>query len=99
MMKISYQIYDQQNEKLLAACDKELLGKTFAEEDLHLDVKESFYGGREKELDDIEKEFRCATIANLVGKNTVDKAIENGFGFEEDVLWIEGVPHLQIVRI
>ncbi len=98
-MKISYQIYDQQHEKLLAACDKDLLGETLREGDLHLEVKESFYGGNEIEEEKMVTQFESSTIANLVGEKTVDLALENDFGYEEDVLWIDGVPHLQIVRL
>ncbi|MFW6141493.1 MAG: DUF424 domain-containing protein [Candidatus Saliniplasma sp.] len=98
-MKVSYCVYDQQGEKLLAACDKHLLGETLKEGELHLNIKETFYGGDEIEIDDIVKHFKSSTIANLVGENTVNKAIEHGFGYEEDVLMIEGVPHLQIVRM
>ncbi|MFO7793078.1 MAG: DUF424 family protein [Candidatus Saliniplasma sp.] len=98
-MKISYQIYDQKNEKLLAACDKELLGETLKEGELHLEIKKSFYGGKEVEIDKIVNQFESSTIANLVGERTVNIALENGFGYEEDILWIEGVPHLQIVRL
>jgi len=98
-MKISYCLYDQQGEKLLAACDKQLLGKTLEEGELHLNVKESFYGGQEMEIEEISSYFESITIANLVGENTVKKALEKGFGYEEDVLMIQGVPHLQIVRM
>ena len=99
MMIISYCVYDQQGEKLLAACDKNLLGNIFEEEELHLEVKNSFYSGHEMELEDIDDVFDSATIANLVGENIVGKAIESGFGYEEDIIWVEGVPHLQVVRM
>ncbi len=98
-MKISYSVYEQKGEKLLAACDKHLLGETLKEGEMNLKVKESFYGGEEVEIDGLVQYFKTSTIANLVGKKTVEKAIENGFGYEEDILMIQGVPHLQIVRI
>lgn len=98
-MMVSYCVYDQQGEKLLAACDKDLLGETLEEGELHLKVKESFYGGNEMELEQLVEHFKSSTIANLVGEKTVNKAIDLGFGYEEDILMIEGVPHLQIVRM
>ncbi len=98
-MMVSYCVYDQQGEKLLAACDKNLLGKTLVEGELHLEVKESFYGGGEMDLEDLVDYFKSSTIANLVGEKTVNKAIDLGFGYEEDILMIQGVPHIQIVRM
>ncbi|MFW6040514.1 MAG: DUF424 domain-containing protein [Thermoplasmatota archaeon] len=98
-MTISYRIYQQGDEVLLAACDKELLGKTFKEGDIHLQVKESFYGGDEIDRKELSKQFSDTTIANLVGEKTVDTALDQGFGFKENVLWVDNIPHLQIVRM
>ena len=98
-MDVSYQIYERGNDVLLAACDKELLGKKFEEEDIQLDVSESFYGGDETKTDQICEELKHSNIANLVGEKVIDAVIEAGFGDKEDVLWIDDVPHLQILRI
>ncbi len=40
-----------------------------------------------------------ATIANLVGKKTVDIAVKHGFVDRACVLTIGGVPHAQIARM
>ncbi len=98
-MKAAYQIYDQGDDVLLAACDKEILGESFKEGDIHLDIKKSFYGGREIEIERLKKKFTKSTIANLVGEDVVDAAIEADFGSEDDIIWVEEIPHLQIVRI
>jgi len=98
-MDISYQIYERGNDVLLAACDKDLLGKKFEEEDIQLDVSESFYGGCESEEDKICDEIKRSNIVNLVGENIIDAVIEAGFGSKDDILWVEGVPHLQLVMI
>ncbi|MEF8832000.1 MAG: DUF424 family protein [Candidatus Thermoplasmatota archaeon] len=98
-MKVNYQIYDQGDEVLLAACDNEVLGRTLQDGAINLEVKESFYAGQKIEVERLKKEFERSTIANLVGKNVVEAAIEAGFGQEEDIMMIEDVPHLQIVRM
>ncbi len=98
-MKVNFQIYDQGEDVLLAACDKEILGDTLEEEDIRLEVKESFYGKNQIELKRLESKFKRSTIANLVGEKVVRKAVEAGFGHEEDIMEIDGVPHLQIVRL
>jgi len=98
-MKVNYQIYDHGDEVLLAACDDDVLGRTLQNGDINLEVKESFYAGQKIELDRLKKEFKRSTIANLVGEKVVNAAIEEGFGREEDLMMIEEVPHLQIVRL
>ncbi len=98
-MKVNYQIYDQGDEVLLAACDNDVLGRTLQNDDINLEVKESFYAGQKIELERLKKEFKRSTIANLVGEKVVNAAIEEGFGREEDLMMIEDVPHLQIVRL
>jgi len=98
-MKVNYQIYDHGDEVLLAACDNDVLGRTLQNGDINLEVKESFYAGQKIELERLKKEFKKSTIANLVGEKVVNAAIEEGFGREEDLMMIEDVPHLQIVRL
>jgi len=98
-MKVNYQIYDHGDEVLLAACDDDVLGRTLQNGDINLEVKESFYAGQKVELERLKKEFKKSTIANLVGEKVVNAAIEEGFGREEDLMMIEDVPHLQIVRL
>ncbi len=89
----------QGEEILLAACDKDLLGKKFKKGEICLSVKRSFYQGETTDGKGLNIQIMRSTIANLVGERTVNTAIDNGFGMEEDVLWVDGIPHLQIVRM
>lgn len=98
-MKVSYNMYEQGEDTLLAACDEDLLGVTLEEEEVNLKVKEDFYGGDIIDCETLRKKFERATIGNLVGENVVDAAVEAGFGSEADIMRIDGVPHLQIVRL
>ncbi len=98
-MDVNYQTYDRGNDILLAACDDHVLGKTLEDGDIQLEVKESFYAGKKIGIDGLKKKLKTCTIANLVGQTTVKAAIEMGFGSEDDVMKIDGVPHLQIIRI
>lgn len=98
-MDISYQIYEKGTDVLLAACDKELLGKKFEEEDIQLDVSESFYGGDQCNSERICDHIKRSNVVNLVGENIIDAVIDAGFGDEHDILWIGGVPHLQLLMI
>jgi len=96
---IYVKVYRVQGEVLLAACDEELLGKTFREGELKLEVKERFYGGELVEEEKLEELLEEATIANLTGERCVEKAIELGYVNPERVLRIEGVPHAQMAKL
>ena len=84
---------------LLAMCDVELLGKTLREGKIVFQVKEDFYKGAKVSIEEALSMVRNSTIVNMVGKNVVGKAIENGYVHPEAVLDIEGVPHAQIVKL
>jgi len=80
---------------MLAACDKELLGKTFSEGELHLHVDESFYGGTIVTLEEFEEKLNECHVANLVGEKVVGKAVELGIVLDKAVVKIQGTPHAQ----
>lgn len=92
-------VYRRGAETLVAACDAELLGQTFASEDLRIHVSSAFYEGEECTEEGLVNLLRLATIANLVGKQVVDIAVRNGFVDSSCVLVIGGVPHAQMARM
>ncbi len=95
---IRMKVYSRGVEVLVAACDTELLGKTFREGELKLHVS-SFYDGDEVGEEEFVQQLRQATIGNLVGRSTVDAAKRAGLVQEDGVLWIDGVPHAQLFVI
>ena len=92
-------IYEMPGEVLVAACDKDMLGKSFSEGELKLDVSENFYGGYLASVSEALRELSRATIANLVGETIVSEAIKAGLVHEEAVIRICNIPHAQIVRM
>jgi len=80
---------------LLAACDKELLGQTFEEGELHLHVHEGYYGGEIITIDQLEEKLKNCNVANLVGERVIGKAKELGYITDEHILRIQGTPHAQ----
>ncbi len=83
---------------LVAICDEELLDKTISVDNFKIRVSKMFYGGKlidEKEaLILMEK----STIGNLFGKKVVHLAIEHNFIAEENVMYINGIPHAQFIQ-
>lgn len=96
---ISIKIYKQGNDLLIGACDVHLIGKKFKDGKFQLDVSKEFYDGKRVNAETLKKYLENATIANLVGKKTVNCAIKLGLVDPECVLKIKGVPHAQMVRM
>jgi hypothetical protein len=96
---ISIKIYKRGNDLLIGACDEKLLGKKFEEGKLQIDVKREFYGGERIDPKALKKLLIDATIANLVGEETIRCAIEMGLIDPDCIIKIKGVPHAQMVRM
>ena len=96
---ISIKIYKQGNDLLIGACDEKLIGKKFEEGKFHLDVSKNFYDGQRINTQTLKKYLRDATIANLVGDETIKCALELGIIDPECIIRIKGIPHAQMVRM
>ena len=96
---ISIKIYKQGNDLLIGACDENLIGKKFEDGNFQIKVTKEFYGGKRINTDILKKYLEEATIANLVGKETVKCAIELGIIDPDCIIKIRGVPHAQMVRM
>lgn len=86
-------------QRLVAACDEDILGKTFREGKLKLEVTEQFYKGIRLSMDEAVKLIGDADIANLSGKSIVDAVLREGLADQRAVISISGVPHLQILKL
>jgi len=84
---------------LLAICDCEVLGRTLREGKIVFHVKDEFYNGGKVSVEEAVGMIENSTIVNMVGRNCVERAIEEGYVHPEAVLRIEGIPHAQIVKL
>lgn len=91
------QNYQQGVQRLLAACDEDLLGQVFSEGKFRLDVTPDFYDGMRIDEETLVNLMRQCTIANLVGPKTVQAAIDAELVDERNVLHVDGVPHAQMM--
>jgi len=96
---ISIKIYKQGEELLIAACDEKLIGKIFEEGKYHLEITERFYDGERVTPAVFKKFLSEATIANLVGKETIKCAIEIGIINPDCIIRVKGIPHAQMVKM
>jgi hypothetical protein len=82
---------------LVAVCDADVLGESFADGDLSLTVTEEFYGGDPADPERIAESLARCTTANLVGHRAVALAVDHGFVEENNVLDIDGTRHAQLM--
>jgi len=86
---------------IVTIADKELVGKTFEEGILQLNVKESFYKGEIRPKEEIIKIIKDwvkedATF-NIVGEKSINTAIEAGIINKESVGYINNIPYTMIL--
>lgn len=84
---------------LVSVCDADVLGETFENGELSLTVDPDFYDGEEADPEAVAASLAEAAVANLVGAESVETAIEHGFVEEANVLELEGTVHAQYLRM
>lgn len=94
-------ITEREGRKVVAACDKELIGKVFSQGKAMLDLKKysSFYQGTECNPGELGKALSNFSSANLVGKKCVAVALEKGLAAESDLKYLQGIPHLHLYKL
>ena len=96
---IYVKIHKAQGDTILAACDEDVLGKTFRGNDMRITVSEKFYNGYLVTEEEFVDRMDAYTIMNLVGDRVIALAIENGHVSEDCVLEIGDVKHAQVVKL
>lgn len=93
-------IVKTKTEVLIAICDEDLVGRKIkVENDFYIHIKEDFY--KERMIDESEalELMNKATILNIFGKKIVEIAAKNGIISMENVIYFNGIPHAQFVKI
>lgn len=96
---IYVRIHKAADDIILAACDEDVLGKTFTGDEMRITVSERFYNGELVPEETFIQRMESVTIMNLVGERAVALAIENGHVSEDCILEIGGVKHAQVVKL
>lgn len=84
---------------LVAACDSDVLGETFRNGEVSVTVTEEFYGSEEVTKSVVADRLAAADVANLVGAQVVELAIEEGHVERENVLQLDGTVHAQFLKL
>ncbi|MDA3836136.1 MAG: DUF424 family protein [Nanoarchaeota archaeon] len=82
---------------IVAIADEELIGKKFFEGKAQLDVKESFYKGHLRKPEEVIEEIKFWTkedaTFNIVGKKSIQLALDLGVLHEDSIGKIDGTPY------
>jgi hypothetical protein len=94
-------IHESGGQKIVAVCDEELIGRVLAEGGacLDLDRYRGFYVGAKAGAKEVREALKSFTSANLVGREAVKTAVGMGLAPADGVMYIKGIPYIQIYRI
>jgi len=98
-IEVYVKIHYHGKEVVVAICDEDLLGKTFTEGAVKIEVSEKFYGGEKMKIKEAMKVAKKATIANFLGKNAVKYAVKSKLVHKDAVIVIASIPHAQLVKM
>ena len=84
---------------VLALCDKDILGKTLIEDDIEFKVTKGFYAGDPVNKDTLLRMVTMVGSINAVGKMSIDLLLKEGIAKEDDIVYIQDVPHIQIYNM
>ena len=82
---------------LLVVTDKDILGKSFADQRAQLDLSKAFYKGVERSTEEVKKIVHTARHLHLTGKEAVALGVELDVVETKKILWVQGVPHAEVV--
>ncbi|MBP2132241.1 hypothetical protein J2128_000162 [Methanomicrobium sp. W14] len=83
--------------KLVAACDRELINTTIKDSDIEITISDKFYGTQTATEEELAEALKDADNANLMGKKVIEAAEKCGAIQKEDCIYINGIPHVQIL--
>lgn len=82
---------------MVAVCDESLLGRKLKiSPSFSVEIAESFYRGVLVVDEDLIEYLKLGTIINLVGERAVSAALKHGYARPESVIYVDGVPHIQL---
>ena len=98
-MEVHLRVIQDRRGILVAICDAGLLGQTFRQGKMRLEVSREFYGGPLSSIEAAMEALAGADVANLVGEAAIKAAVEKGLVDSEAVIDFGGIPHVQMVRL
>ncbi len=87
--------------KVVAACDEDLIGRILDDGKAYMDLDRyrAFYVGEKAGKDEVKDALRSFASANLVGKESVSVALTAKVAGDDDIMYINNTPYIQIYNI
>ncbi len=98
-MQFSVKVSNYQKNSTLNICDVELLGKKISQDELNINISQSYYGEKLVDKEEAKSLLQNSSIINMVGKNAVSLSIELGIGSESGIKTISEVPFLIVFKV
>lgn len=95
-------IHDSKDGKIVAACDRELIGKVLEGRNgicIDLSAYRDFYAGSPASESELLAALKDFSSANLVGKKVVAVAVKSGIIGTSSIKYINSIPYIQIYNI
>ena len=101
MIHLYLKIHQDEGKRIVALCDKDLIGKVLDDGEAYMDLDRyrRFYVGEIAEKERIIKELEEFDSINIVGKKSVGVVRDLGLVEEGSILHINDVPYVQIYKI
>ena len=87
-----HQDFRKKERQVFAICDSDLIGKTIQQGDHKLEITERFYKGIEFPKEEIVDLMREGANLNIVGKESIQLAIDNNILDKDSIKKVKGIP-------
>jgi len=92
-------LHIQENKKIFACCDKELLDTKLKFNDVDVFISSSFFGKENLTLEQLFENIEECDCANIFGNKICEILLDKGIIIKEQIIYIEGIAHTQIYKI
>ena len=92
-------LHIQENKKIFACCDKEILDTKLKFNDVDVFISSSFFGKENLTLEQLFENIEECDCANIFGNKICEILLDKGIIIKEQIIYIEGIAHTQIYKI
>ncbi len=92
-------IHKSGDRNIIAICDENLIGKSFSEGNLNLEITERFYKGEKLTSKQTLELMKDSLNLNIVGEKSIKLALENNIIEKDNIIEIKGIPHAQVYQL
>ncbi|HLD80107.1 MAG TPA: DUF424 family protein [Candidatus Nanoarchaeia archaeon] len=83
---------------LVVVTDSDIIGKKFEEERLQLDLTKKFYQGEVKNKEEVKQIMMTARHMHLTGKASVAVGVEMDLVDPKKIIFIDKIPHAEVMN-